>query len=421
MNPSEQKSVVNEPEAPPAPKHEKNRRKRGRNRTGRRPPKKRDCRIYERHILNREPQQAIAADYAICQQRVGQIAARVEAWIAGHPEHPLAQRMRLRCSRRWEMLWSEAMTSFARSREDRKTRKERSRGGTLADGGRAPQQTVSEEIVREQNGDPRFLQVAWRAADREQQLWSPAEKTAAVEQPASMNGDAGESGKRRYLPCDERFPFLPAALAELEHLACGLRSATEGVPYRGPEGIPDSGSQDAAYKKAGGAAPLADRAVPVSTLFEQRCAEAFRCLGFEVRELGQGCGRAADCLAIAAAERFAIIIDAKVRRRGYTLGTDDRQFCEYAKRHTRELALSGVDKVYFAVVGSGFRQDDLDKLAGFVSGTPIRSVVFFEATALMKLVNDSIRDRRQFRLEDIDRLLFGNKIIATREAGKGVQ
>ena len=29
----------------------------------------------------------------------------------------------------------------------------------------------------------------------------------------------------------------------------------------------------------------------------------------------------------------------------------------------------------------------------------------------MKLVNDSIRDRRQFRLDDIDRLLFGNKIL----------
>jgi hypothetical protein len=68
-----------------------------------------------------------------------------------------------------------------------------------------------------------------------------------------------------------------------------------------------------------------------------------------------------DCLAFTAVERFAVIIDAKVRRRGYTLGTDERQFCEYATQHTRELALSGIDKVFFAVVGSGFRQEDLDK------------------------------------------------------------
>ena len=146
-------------------------------------------------------------------------------------------------------------------------------------------------------------------------------------------------------------------------------------------------------------------------LFEERCAEAFRSLGFDVQELGQGCGRVADCLAVATAERFAVVIDAKVRRRGYTLGTDDRQFCEYATSHARELALSGIDKVYFAVVGSGFRQEDLDKLARFMAGTPIRSVVFIEAQALMRLVNDSIRDRRKYRLAEIDQLLFGNKII----------
>jgi hypothetical protein len=350
-----------------------------------RPLKKRDCRIYERHILNRETQQAVATDYGLTQQRIAQIAARVEAWIAMHPEHRLAQRMRLRCSRRWETLWSEAMASFARSREDRRTRKARQRDGTLNDGGRAPTQTVSEETVREQNGDPRFLQVAWRAADREQQLWLPgeriassAERTPAAARIAEKVGGAGSA-------CDERFPYLPVALGDLEHLAFGLRSTAESA--------------------------AGEKAVPVSTLFEQRTAEAFRCLGFEVRELGQGCGRAADCLAIAPVERFAVIIDAKVRRRGYALGTDDRQFCEYATRHTRELAQSGIDKVYFAVVGSGFRQDDLEKLAGFMSGTPIRSAVFMEAAALMKLVNDSIRDRRQFRLDHIDRLLFGNKIL----------
>ena len=221
---------------------------------------------------------------------------------------------------------------------------------------------MSEETVREQNGDPRFLQVAWRAADREQQLWTPEERTAAsVERSSSAGRIAEKSSGRARLASDERFPYLPAALVDLEHLACGLRNATEGVAYRGSEGV------------SGGA----HVGIPVSTLFEQRTAEAFRCLGFDVRELGQGCGRAADCLAVAPVERFAVIIDAKVRRRGYTLGTDDRQFCEYATRHTRELAQSGIDKVYFAVVGSGFRQDDLDKLAGFMSGTPIRKRRFY--------------------------------------------
>ncbi|HVA49062.1 MAG TPA: hypothetical protein VNH11_22055 [Pirellulales bacterium] len=59
----------------------------------------------------------------------------------------------------------------------------------------------------------------------------------------------------------------------------------------------------------------------------------------------------------------------------------------------------------------GFRQDDLEKLARFMTGTPIRGVVFIEAEALMRLVNESIGKRREFRLADVDRLLFGNKII----------
>lgn len=84
---------------------------------------------------------------------------------------------------------------------------------------------------------------------------------------------------------------------------------------------------------------------------------------------------------------------------------------DIACRHTRELTLSRIERVHFAVVGHGFRAGDLDKLAGFMAGTPIRSVVFIEAEALMRLVDQSIANRREFRLADFDRLLFGNKII----------
>jgi hypothetical protein len=46
----------------------------------------------------------VAAAHALTQQRVAQIAPRVEAWLGAHPEHPLAQSLRLRCARRWETL-----------------------------------------------------------------------------------------------------------------------------------------------------------------------------------------------------------------------------------------------------------------------------------------------------------------------------
>lgn len=145
--------------------------------------------------------------------------------------------------------------------------------------------------------------------------------------------------------------------------------------------------------------------------FEARCGDAFHSLGFTVQQLGQGCGRVADCLALAPADRFGVILDAKVRRDGYTLGTDDRQFCEYAARHSSELAQAGIDRVYFVVIGSGFRQHDLENLAQLMASEPIRSVSFLEAHALMRLVNDSICQRDRFRLAQIDQLLFGNKII----------
>jgi hypothetical protein len=99
-----------------------------------------------------------------------------------------------------------------------------------------------------------------------------------------------------------RHPFLPVGLLSLVELASN----------RPPQGF--------------------DSDLPPRLLFERKCAEAFRALGFQVRALGQGKGRAADCLALARPERFAVIIDAKARAEGFVLGTEDRKLLEYAKR-----------------------------------------------------------------------------------------
>ncbi|HEX7450077.1 MAG TPA: hypothetical protein VF306_21130, partial [Pirellulales bacterium] len=254
-----------------------------------------------------------------------------------------------------------------------------------------------------------------RMAEREDRLWmvhesapvaceSPRGAGAAPRASDVENVDDGINAVERSpeaIAAGQRFAHLPAGLCDLAHLARGRRSGKESVSCT--ERSDTESVADRELPQPAG--EIENSRTPVSTLFERRCAEAFRCLGFEVRELGQGRGRTADCLAVAAAERFAVIIDAKARREGYTLGTDDRQFCEYARRHCRELAQSGVERVYFAVIGHGFRQTDLDKLAGLMTGTPIRSVVFIEAEALMALVDQSIRRRREFRLAEIDRLL----------------
>lgn len=177
-------------------------------------------------------------------------------------------------------------------------------------------------------------------------------------------------------------PFLPACLQYLDVLGRGE--------------LPQNEDQN--------------QSVPV--LFERRCADAFRCLGFEVEDLGQGKGRATDFLALARREQFALIVDAKVRREGYVLGTEDRKFLEYAINHGRELQSQGFDKIYLIIVSVSFREKDLTQLTAYLTKSPIRSVDLISVSALMRIVEDSIRRRHSFGLNEIDKLFFGNKIIS---------
>lgn len=178
-------------------------------------------------------------------------------------------------------------------------------------------------------------------------------------------------------------PFLPGSLQYLEVLARG-----EMPPYESVN-------------------------LDVSTLFERRTSDAFRCLGFEMRSLGQGTGRNPDAIALATKERFAILIDAKVRVNGYALGTEDRKFLEYALTHGKELQRQGFEKVYLVVVGSSFRESDLKKLTEYLSESPARSVDMITATALIRIVEESIRERSAFTLSAFEKQLFGNKIISS--------
>ncbi len=176
-------------------------------------------------------------------------------------------------------------------------------------------------------------------------------------------------------------PFLPGCLQYLEVLARG-----EMPPFESSD-------------------------LSTSTLFERRVSDAFRCLGFEMSQLGQGTGRNADSIAAAPKERFALIIDAKLRASGYTLGTEDRKFLEYAVKHGKALQNQGFDKIYLVVVAPSFRESDLKQLADSLSDSPLRGISMITARALMRMVEESIRNRSQFSLSDFGKQIFGNKII----------
>jgi len=94
------------------------------------------------------------------------------------------------------------------------------------------------------------------------------------------------------------------------------------------------------------------------------------------------------------------------------LGTEDRKFLEYARVEGVELKRQGFDNLYFVVVAPSFKGGDLKKLTEYLSDSPIRSVDLITASALMRLVEESIRERSRFSLSDFGQQLFGNKIIA---------
>jgi hypothetical protein len=177
-------------------------------------------------------------------------------------------------------------------------------------------------------------------------------------------------------------PFLPASLLDLPLLSLNKR-----IPNQ-PDGVkPD-------------------------LLFERRCIDAFRAIGFEVIPLGQGKGRTADCLAVARKHSYGVIVDSKARADGYVLGTEDRKFIEYAKRHVSELAAQHIERVYLCIISSSFRESDVAQLRSTLTDSPIRGFALWPASHLVSVTERSIRERFSFSLAALEKDFFSNTLVA---------
>ncbi|HJT33102.1 MAG TPA: hypothetical protein VJ783_13755 [Pirellulales bacterium] len=172
-----------EPSKPDAPPNEPNdnceKRRDGR-------PSQRERAIYERHVLRGETQEAIAADQQCSRQRVSQICQKVERFVATHPDDELAAALRVRCQRRFDAVYLDAVRQFERSKQDLVTERERTSHRVPDD---QPEKgvttTVREHVRRQQNGDPRLLNAALRAVERMERMVG------------SENGTARESDKAK--------------------------------------------------------------------------------------------------------------------------------------------------------------------------------------------------------------------------------
>jgi len=155
----------------------------------------------------------------------------------------------------------------------------------------------------------------------------------------------------------------------------------------------------------------AARGLTPSVELEKRVGLAFRLLGLDVEELGQGAGRVADGVARFRPGRWALVYDAKVRRGGFSMGTEDRKFREYIERHGQELERDGVAAIYFAVVSGSFDPSDVAKAREVVRLTKAKAFALIEAAALRALVELKLRTRLLDGGEALERLLARSDVV----------
>lgn len=155
----------------------------------------------------------------------------------------------------------------------------------------------------------------------------------------------------------------------------------------------------------------AERGLDTNVEFERRVGLAFQLLGLDVELLGQGAGRVADGIARCSSGRWAVIYDAKVRRGGFVMGTEDRKFREYIERHGDDLAREGIDSLYFAVVSSSFDEGDVQKAREVVRLTKAKAFILLEATALRALVELKLRTRVLDDWASLERMFTVSSIL----------
>ncbi|GAB3686519.1 hypothetical protein GCM10028857_18700 [Salinarchaeum chitinilyticum] len=179
---------------------------------------------------------------------------------------------------------------------------------------------------------------------------------------------------------DGNRPYLPAVVADLDHVAAGTDVAVERYAHVDSD---------------------------LAVVFEQKCAQMFEMLGFDTEALGQGSGRNPDGIAKAVRNDYAIIYDAKKRESGYRIGRDDRTIREYIDRHTRRLRDQGKRHIYFAIISSSFRDVDQSTLRDMRTSTDINNVVLLQADVLQELLKLRLREP-YLNLDDVE-WVFGNR------------
>jgi hypothetical protein len=131
------------------------------------------------------------------------------------------------------------------------------------------------------------------------------------------------------------------------------------------------------------------------TEFEKRVWTIGRILGFHVRELGHSRSgeRVPDAVWIHKEAQYAVLVDGKVRRDAYQIGTDDRPIMEYVDKYSKELQREGIKRIYYLIISSAFKGDNANAIKKIENRTEVKAVALMTADLTLHLVECAIRDR----------------------------
>ena len=151
--------------------------------------------------------------------------------------------------------------------------------------------------------------------------------------------------------------------------------------------------------------------------FEKYIDAAFTMLGYESQLLGQGKGRVPDGRSISYDDGYALIWDAKVRAKGYSMGTDDRAIREYIMSQSRELKKKqSLRNIYYVIVSSSFADDFEETIRSIKMETDINEVIMMEAEALVAIVDAKLRAPLEITLgsDGIQRLFTSSGVLSAK-------
>jgi hypothetical protein len=148
---------------------------------------------------------------------------------------------------------------------------------------------------------------------------------------------------------------------------------------------------------------------------EAGVALVYQFMGFDVVKLGINNGRKRDPDGIAYNKGgYAIIYDAKSRKTGYNIKTDDRRIIEYINKYRDRIKREGCSKIYFQIISSRFNGRPLGAVKNVKKETQVQ-LTLIKASDLLRLLSKKIEQPLSFNLSRFEELLLENGVIESKK------